>query len=245
MDVATFDPTTLFQPAMFANPYPVYAKLRPHTPIRLDAEGQVLYPFMKYRHVYGALRDHETYSSVGGVGLVLIGDDPPRHTQLRRIVNKVFTPRRVAEAEPWIQAIADQLFTEMIVGEIDVVDHYTMPLPVKVIAKLLGIPGDDYRQFKEWSDSFIGQDGASNGESMMAMTQYFAAMAAHRRTDPGDDLITALVNAEVEGEKLSEWELLGFCVLLLVAGNETTTNLMSKHVEHPCRQARPLGAPES
>ena len=225
MDIATFSPESLFQPAMFANPYPVYAELRPHTPLRLEAGGQALYPFMKYRNVYDALRDHETFSSAA-IGLVLIGDDEPRHGHLRRLVNKVFTPRRIADAEPWIQAIANELFADMREGEVDVVDQYTMPLPVKVIARLLGIPGEDYRQFKEWSDAFIGQQLAGHQNSVMEMGQYFAKMAALRRKEPGDDLITALVNAEVDGEKLSDMELLGFCVLLLIAGNETTTNLM-------------------
>ena len=189
---------------------------------------QVIYPFMQYRHVYDALRDHETFSSEQNAGaLVLIGNDPPRHTHLRKIVNRVFTPRRVAEAEPWISAISTELFDAIGADTTDFVDEYTMPLPVKVIARLLGIPGEDYRLFKEWSDNFIGQGSAQSGESMAAMLTYFAQMAAKRRESQSEDLITALVAGDVEGEKLAEWEILSFCVLLLVAGNETTTNLMS------------------
>src|SRR6185437_2840321 len=139
MDVATFNPETLFTPEHLANPYPTYAQLRPHTPLRLTSgdpdfmpggEGspvQSIYPLMKYRHVYDALRDHETFSSEQNAGaLVLIGNDPPRHTHLRKIVNRVFTPRRVAEAEPWISAISTELFDAMSDGTTDFVDEYTV-----------------------------------------------------------------------------------------------------------------------
>src|SRR6185369_12213177 len=149
MNVAEFDPRVLFSEEMMRDPYPIITKLRPHTPLRLEAEGRVLYPLMKYEHVYGALRDHETFSSQGDtVDLALIGNDPPRHTHLRRIVNKVFTPRRIAESEPWITALSTELLDAMGHGEVDFVDGYTVPVPVKVIAKMLGIPGEDYRKFK-------------------------------------------------------------------------------------------------
>jgi hypothetical protein len=232
VNVAEFDPRVLFSEAMIRDPYPVIRELRPHTPLRLEADGRVLYPLMKYEHVYGALRDHETFSSQGDgqVDLALIGNDPPRHTHLRRIVNKVFTPRRIAEAEPWITALSTELLDEMGHGEVDFVDGFTVPLPVKVIAKMLGIPGEDYRKFKDWSDAVLGggpESGPGAMSSMGEMMQYFGAMGAKRREEPGEDLITALVSAEVEGEVLQEWEMVSFCILLLVAGNETTTNLMS------------------
>jgi len=111
------------------------------------------------------------------------------------------------------------------------VQSYTIPLPVKVIAHLLGIPGDEYPTFKRWSDAFISSLISISLEERMRNTQemvaYFGQMAAARRAHGAEDLITALVEAEVEGESLEEWEMLGFCMLLLIAGNETTTNLMS------------------
>jgi hypothetical protein len=106
-----------------------------------------------------------------------------------------------------------------------------MPLPVKVIARLLGIPGEEYPTFKRWSDTFISALVSISLEERMQNTQemvgYFGKMAAARRANGAEDLITALVQAEVDGESLEEWEILGFCLLLLIAGNETTTNLMS------------------
>ncbi len=111
------------------------------------------------------------------------------------------------------------------------VQSYTIPLPVKVIARLLGIPGEEYPTFKRWSDAFISSLISISLEERMRNTQemvaYFGKIAAARRAHGAEDLITALVEAEVEGESLEEWEMLGFCMLLLIAGNETTTNLIS------------------
>ena len=195
---------------------------------------------MKYADVYGALRDHETFSSANNplVGkafppLVLILDDPPRHTRFRRLVNKAFTLRRIEALTPWITNVANELLDEAGPAEIDIVQRYTIPLPVKVIARLLGIPGDDYETFKRWSDAFlslVSMDNTERMQSIQEMVGYFGKTAAARRTQGAEDLITALVEAEVEGEKLEEWEILGFCTLLLIAGNETTTNLIGNIV---------------
>jgi hypothetical protein len=158
-------------------------------------------------------------------------DDPPRHTRFRRLVNKAFTLKRIEALEPWIASVANELLDEMGTGEVDIVQSYTIPLPVKIIARLLGIPGEDFVTFKRWSDTFISSLISISLEERMKNTQemvtYFGQMAAARRAHGAEDLITALVEAEVEGESLEEWETLGFCMLLLIAGNETTTNLMS------------------
>jgi cytochrome P450 len=230
------------------DPYPVYRQMRDQTPTELVFlppgvvpgldEPLKAWALMKYKDVYGALRDHESFSSARnplverGIfpRLVLIADDPPRHTRFRRLVNKAFTLKRVEALEPWIAKVADQQLDEMGTGEVDVVDSYTIPLPVKVIARLLGIPGEEYPTFKRWSDAFISALISISLEERMRNTQemvaYFGRMAAARRACGADDLITALVEAEFEGESLEEWEVLGFCILLLIAGNETTTNLM-------------------
>lgn len=220
---------TIFTPESIRNPYPLYRELRAQTPLLLHDEDRHLYPLMKFRHVMGALKDPATFSSqteMGG-GMVLIGDDPPRHTNLRLLVNKVFTARRIAEAEPWIRDISTSLLDAMGMGEADVVDAYTMPLPVKVIATFLGVPPEDHRRFKEWSDAFIAEGGGNNQMTVYEMVQYLAAMAAERRANPKGDLISLLAQSEIDGERLADSEVVGFCVLLLVAGNETTTNLMS------------------
>lgn len=230
-----------------SDPYPNYQRLRPMSPLpmsRSDANGaeRTTWAFLKHDHVYDALRDHETFSSAaamggsgagngnaGGFSMVLINDDPPRHTRFRKLVNKAFTPRRIAELEPFIESVANELLDEMGSGEHEVVGAYTIPLPVIMIATLLGIPREERVTFKRWTDALLNF-GAGGGEGRMAeimqMVAYFGKMAAARRSEPASDLITALVQAEVDGEALQEWEILGFCVLLLVAGNETTTNLM-------------------
>ena len=239
-------PDELSTREVVSDPYPAYRQLRERSPfhyVDLPA-GSVpgieqpirSWALMKYADVYGALRDHETFSSANNplVGkafppLVLILDDPPRHTRFRRLVNKAFTLKRIEALTPWITSVASELLDGAGLGEIDIVQRYTIPLPVKVIARLLGIPGEDYETFKRWSDAFlslVSMDNTERMQSIQEMVGYFGTIAAARRAHGAEDLITALVEAEVEGEKLEEWEILGFCMLLLIAGNETTTNLI-------------------
>jgi cytochrome P450 len=241
-----FVPDDLFTADVIADPYPAYRQLRERSPFNglmlpgglvPGIEGDMrTWALLKHHDVYGVLRDHETFSSAGNplVGkvfppLVLIFDDPPRHTRFRRLVNKTFTLKRIEALTPWITSVADELLDQFGRGETDIVNHYTIPLPVRVIARLLGIPGEDYVTFKRWSDAFLSLVVMDNNERMQTiqeMVTYFGKMAAARRAQGAEDLITALVEAEVEGEKLEEWEILGFCMLLLIAGNETTTNLI-------------------
>ena len=235
-----------FRPATWQNPYPAYRAWREHSPLvaRIPfvlADGTALeaYSWLLLRHheVYDALRNHETFSSdfppvpKGPTRLPLIQDDPPRHAVMRRLVNKAFTARRIAQVEPWIRENAEELIAAMDEGEPDVIGGLGIPLPVRVIARLLGIPGSDYLTFKRWSDSFLSAntrsiEPSSRLRDATEMAAYFARIAAERRTHGAEDLITALVEAEVDGQRLGEAELLGFCILLLIAGNETTTNLI-------------------
>jgi hypothetical protein len=240
-----FTPHQLMTPAVFANPYPAYRQLRDQSPFNylavrpgtLPGLDEPIYGWalMKYDDVYNALRDHDTFSSEDpragqfGPKLVLIQDDPPRHTRFRRLVNKAFTLKRVEALTPWITSVANELLDEIGAGETDIVQAYTIPLPVRVIARLLGIPGEDYATFKRWSDAFLAalsMPPEERARNVMEMVAYFGQIAAARRAHGADDLITALVEAEVDGEALEDWEILGFCILLLIAGNETTTNLM-------------------
>jgi cytochrome P450 len=240
-------PDQLSTPEVIADPYPAYRQLREHSPINytfipagalpgLD-EPIRAWALLKYDDVYGALRDHETFSSVRPAKwakfwppLMLIEDDPPRHTRFRRLVNKAFTVRRTEALTPWITAVANELLDELGPGENEMVQRYTVPLPVRVIARLLGVPGEEYKDFKSWSDAFISfgpADKDENARKVQEMVAYFGKMAAARRAQGAEDLISALVEAEVEGEKLEEWQVLGFSMFLLLAGNETTTNLIS------------------
>jgi cytochrome P450 len=239
-------PDELSKREVISDPYPAYRQLRDRSPFYYTdlpagsvpgiEEPMQSWALMKYADAYGALRDHETFSSTNNplVGrafppLVLIFDDPPRHTRFRRLVNKAFTLKRVEALTPWISSVVSELLDCAGLGEIDIVQQYTVPLPVRVIARLLGIPGEDYETFKRWSDAFISLVSMDNSERMRSiqeMVGYFGKIAATRRAHGAEDLITALVEAEVEGERLEEWEILGFCMLLLIAGNETTTNLI-------------------
>jgi len=240
----TFTPDQLVARTHFADPYPVYRSLRDQSPIHyvsIPAGGPsgLVAPvwswgLLQYEQVYNALRDHETFSSENpmagqfGPKIVLIQDDPPRHTRFRRLVNKAFTLKRVETLEPWITSVANALLDEISAGTTDAVEAYTIPLPVKVIARLLGIPGEEYVTFKRWSDAFLSTLSVEAPERMkniQEMVTYFGQMAAARRSQSAEDLISALVEAEIEGESLQDWEILGFCILLLIAGNETTTNL--------------------
>src|SRR5262245_48487559 len=226
---SNFSPDDLNSPAAVADPYPFYRHLRAQSPVNYIhlpggifpgiAEPVRAWALMKYEDVYGALRDHDTFSSARNPliekgffpPLVLITDDPPRHTRFRRLVNKAFTLKRIETLEPWIAGIANELLDEIGTGEVDIIQSYTMPLPVKVVARLLGIPGEEYLTFKRWSDASLSvttmtpEERMANIQEMMA---YFGKMASARRSQGAEDLITALVEAELEGESLQDWEIL-------------------------------------
>lgn len=241
MTAPTATATTLMTPECNANPYPEYDRLRAQSPIFFGPEEEGLWALLRYEDVYGGLQDHATFSSQrqtrqtseSGMRLVLLNDDPPRHTRFRRLVNKAFTPRRIRELEPWLESVVEELLRDVGGGEFEVVENYTMPLPVMAIAELLGIPREEYETFKEWTDISLGIHAPTMEDRKRAtqeMMGYFGRIAAARRQEGAEDLITALVEAEIEGEALEDWEVLGFCMLLLIAGNETTTNLMGNTI---------------
>lgn len=233
--------------ATWSDPYPIYSRWRERSPVLARMpfvlpDGSEIETFnwllLRHREVYGVLRDHETFSSeppqIPGLSvprLPLVQDEPPRHSVLRRLISKAFTARRIAQLEPWIRQNAEELLDLMGDGETELMDGFAVPLPVRVIARLLGIPGEDYVAFKRWSDTFLSmntqdREPGSRARNAIEMAAYFGRVVAERRVQGAEDLITALVEAELDGERLPEVELLGFCVLLLIAGNETTTNLV-------------------
>jgi cytochrome P450 len=164
--------------------------------------------------------------------------DPPRHRQLRNLVTQAFTPRSVAQLSERITAIVNQLLEQVAAtGRMDIIDDLAYPLPVIVIAELLGIPHADRERFKVWSDAVVGATYPEDGDPQAEMSEYFLDMIAQRSREPKDDLISALLDAQIDGQHLNQRELLGFCILLLVAGNETTTNLIGNAIlcfdEHP------------
>jgi len=239
-----------YDPELHQDPYPVYRWLRDEAPVHHN-ERLRFYTLSRYADVFDALQTPETFISGKGVmvGLpagddgtaaaavpLLITTDRPRHTQLRALVSRAFTPRRVARLEPRIRAIARTLLDNLKGRhEFDLVRDFSAPLPTIVIAELLGVPPEDQEWFKEKSTEVAQFDPTKVDRSRAAeamgpaleLGRYLAAVLEQRRKEPRDDLLTALLAAEIDGERLGESELIGFSFLLLVAGNETTTNLIS------------------
>lgn len=175
----------------------------------------------------------------------MLSMDKPDHTRLRSIVGKAFTKRRVQSLQPRIQQIADELldaFPDH--GEIDLIEAYAFPLPIIVICELLGVPIIDRDKFRKWSDTFlgIGPDQMTYITTLTEFIQYIGHMIAERRQNPQNDLISALVHAEEEGQHLSEPELYSMIALLIVAGHETTVNLIANGMlalmQHPAQMAQ-------
>ncbi len=232
----------IYDPAFQEDPFPVYAELRRTQPVyREPRYGAFL--LTRFDDVLGALRDHETWRSGAGpapmpgtfVGLpVLAATDPPYHDQLRSLVNRAFTPRRVEKSAPRIEALGRELVDALPDGEFDLVSALSIPLPVTVIAELLGVPAERQPDFRRWSDAFVGLlENPPTPELTSAaqeLISYFRELADTRRKSPSDDLVSALLEAEIDGRRLSEQELDAFFIMLLVAGNETTTNLISNQL---------------
>lgn len=227
------------------NPFPWYRRMRESTPVAYDARYDAWSVF-RYDDVQRVLSEYSAFSSqFHGPGqpaetpldASLVSTDPPRHRELRSLVSQAFTPRAINRLAPRIEQITAGLLDRAGQdGRLDIVGDLSYPLPVTVIAELLGIPAADRERFKYWSDVIVGA-GSGYGSVQRDMVAYFREVIAWRRREPGDDLISALLAAEIDGERLSEFDLLGFCILLLVAGNETTTNLISNAIlcfdEHP------------
>jgi cytochrome P450 len=231
-------------------PFEWYRTMRATQPVfkHRDWSGWQVF---RYTEVARVLTEYATFSSASfedetdPMGSSILQMDPPRHRQLRNLVSQAFTPRMVAQLEPRITAITNQLLDHVApTGEMDVVQDLAYPLPVTVIAELLGIPAELREDFKRWSDAIIaGEQGLSEEErralfhEIQGMYGYFTQVLEERRRHPQNDLVSALLAASVDGQRLSDVELLGFCGLLLVAGNETTTNLLGNLIlcfdEHP------------
>lgn len=250
---------SMITPAIRDNPYPYYAMARQMAPVIYN-EAVRAWNVFTYEDCRNILRNHEVFSSdptkfipeLQRERQSMLTTDPPRHTQLRGLVNQAFTPRRVAELEPRIRAVTHELLDAVLpTGRLDVVEHLAYPLPVIIIAELLGVPPEDRAQFKRWSDVIVANLGRDliNQEipdEVFAVQEefiaYFQEQLEDHRRHPRDDLIGALLQAEIDGRKLTPEELLSFCILLLVAGNETTTNLIGNAVrcflEHPAELER-------
>lgn len=243
-----FDP---YDPATHADPYPIFERLRAEVPAY---HNPVLgfWALSRYRDVFEAANDAATFSSTGRINLddddapsipLMIELDPPRHTELRSLVKRSFTPRRIAQMEDEIRSLTQELVAGIGAGasDVDFVDAFAGPLPVMVIAGLLGIPRNDWPKFKDWSDRLVSRTDDRRGVSAdgldagWRLTAYFADVCETRREHPGDDLLSDLVGVNTAPNGISDIELLGFCLLLLLGGHETTTTLL-------CNSLRVLAA---
>jgi cytochrome P450 len=240
--------------AYFTDPYPIYERLRRRDPVHRSyvAGGWVL---SRYADVEAVLRDPRYSADERNFFLFdriwrrrakyrpdpeaeyrpsMLRLDGADHSRLRGLVNKAFTPRAVEKLRPRIERIVEELVdTALAAGRFDGIGGLATPLPVTVIAEMLGIPEKDFACFKAWSEDVVRILGLSDAEDVRrartaekALAEYIDGLARERRREPGDDLLSALVMVEDDGDTLSFDELVRTCILLLVAGNETTTNLI-------------------
>ncbi len=235
-----------FDPSFLADPYPHYRPLLAGPPRRANF-GLPVVLAARYGDVVTVLRDHSSFSSkippyainpggdpFGGAPTMPFSD-PPVHSRLRRLVARDFSPRRIASLAPRIRELAATLLDESIHdGRFEAMSAFADQLPVIIIAEMLGVPAEDHARFRRWSDAVASNTATMPGmavsdevrEGVAALREYFAREIEHRRREPGDDLVSALVAAHDQDEVLQSGELLAFVVLLLIAGNETTTNLI-------------------
>ena len=235
-----FDP---FAPDVVADPYPHYRRLLDDDEPHYNPERE-LWVLSRYEHVRAAARAHDVLSSAEGITYarfalpMMITLDPPDHTRLRRVVSRDFTPRAIESWRPIVDGIVDGLVDDLVAeGRADLATAACTPLPIMAIASVMGIPPEDHAEFKKWSDGVVegfklADEVSVNAEaterilaSIQSLNTYFQALFETRRRHPRDDLLSKLMTPK-EGEALSAEELFWFCFLLLIAGNETTTNLL-------------------
>jgi cytochrome P450 len=239
-----YDPLS---PAVKSDPAAAYHQLLARCPVhRYDGYDPPFYSLSRYEDVLEALRDIHLFSSQYGQGPKMsvpgsMQSDPPQHTVFRRLVQKAFTPRAVAAMEPRIEALVTDLLDAVVgAGEADLHDAVAYPLPTIVIAQMLGVPEEDRAKFKVWSDARVAAMGDPDPHAYAVecaeLEAYLAAQARWRREALAegerlpDDVISGLVEAEDEGRRLTEDEMVKLMVQLLVGGNETTTSLITNAV---------------
>jgi cytochrome P450 len=241
-----FDP---FDYAFHEDPYPVYRRLRAEAPVYWNGELG-FWALSRHADVLAGFKDWERFTNTGGISLEvgelsadstavlsILAMDPPRHDRIRALVSKGFTPRRVADLEPSIRALAVRYLERAKgAGGCDFVADFAGRLPMDVISEMLGVPESDRDLLRGWSDTVLHREEGVRGvppEGVAAsgrLLQYFVQVVAERRRRPSDDLASALCAAELDGEKLSDKDIIGFLYLLIIAGNETTTKLLANAV---------------
>jgi cytochrome P450 len=246
------------------DPYPVYQKLREQAPLYRNDELD-FWALSRHADVAAAFRDHERFSSANGVSLdpsawgrhahrtmSFLALDPPRHTRMRSLVSKGFTPRRVLDLEASIHGLTSRYLDQALAGdEFDFVADFAGLLPMDVISDLVGVPEADRAELRRLADLVVHREEGvldvplAGMEAALTLAGYYADLLADRRRGTGaDDLTSALMNAEVDGDRLTDDEIIGFLFLMVVAGNETTTKLLANALywgwRNPAELAKPL-----
>jgi cytochrome P450 len=246
-----------------SNPYPTYEWLREHAPVyynpRLD-----FWALSRFDDVLVALHDTDTYTSTKGVALEddgqgasksMIHMDPPDHTQMRKVIARRFTPRRIAELEPTVRTWAKQLVEKLDGRErFDVVSDYAALLPATVISVMLGIPEEEHDHVRIWTDDYLTRPEDRIEQSLDSrvaegkLVQLAASIAALRRAAPTDDILSLIVTMEYEERPLTDAEVIGMCMLLIAGGHETTAKLIANGVRlfarHPDQRNAVIRDPE-
>jgi cytochrome P450 len=231
-------------PATQLDPYPAYRRLRDELPV-FHQPRLGFFALSRFADVHDALADHERFSSTqgltwdptaaeqAGVLPMMVTTDPPAHTDLRKLVNRGLTPRRVAALEPDVRrVVGDAIDALLAAGGGDLVADLAVPVPATIIGRFLGVPASDRERFHHWATAVVG--GTSGAEYHAAHHQatrdlyaYFSGLVAERRRSPGDDLVSALVAATLDGAQLSDRDVLGFCFNIVIGGVETTASLVA------------------
>jgi cytochrome P450 len=233
------------------DPYPTYAWLREHEPLHHNPELD-LWALTRHADIAAALKSDGTYSNSWGVAIEksawgpdahkvmsILGMDPPRQNRLRALVSRGFTPRRVHDLLPRIQDLTDRYLTQCLeMGSFDWIADFAGKLPMDVISEMMGVPEGDRAEVRRQADIVVHrEDGVydvppAGAEASLWLVGYYQDMVDQRRRRPSDDLTSALIQAEVDGERLSDEDVIGFLFLMVVAGNETTTKLLGHAVHH-------------
>jgi len=276
MSVAAEAPLSLYHlldPEVLADPYPLYRRLRTESPVHWDPYLHawivtryadvvtVLHRFSAARTPTPDQLDAIGLSSLAPLAAVMVRQmlflDPPAHTRIRGLAAQAFTPRRVAELHQHIQQITDTLLETVLPrGRMDVIGDLAEPLPAIVTAEMLGVPVADHRQLKTWSADFAEMLGnfqhnpdraARVLRSTDAMLDYFRGAVREQRARPRQGLVSALLQAEIDGDRFTEDEVIANCIVTMVGGQETTTNLIGNGVltllRHPAELERLRGEP--
>lgn len=236
------------------DPYPTYAWLREHEPLHHNPDLD-LWALTRHTDIARALRAEGTYSNSYGVAIEksawgpyaykvmsILGMDPPRQNRLRSLVSRGFTPRRVHDLLPRIQELTDRYLGECLeMGSFDWIADFAGKLPMDVISEMMGVPEEDRAEVRRQADIVVHrEDGVydvppAGAEASLWMVSYFIEMVAQRRRRSTDDLTSALIEAEIDGERLTDDDVIAFLFLMVVAGNETTTKLLGHAVFHLTR----------